>query len=77
MQKCESCGQMILEKGIPLPPKKKGKWNFLNDMRIGDSIICTTIKDFEDIRGAMRYRKMRYRSLKEPQGTGWRIWRIK
>jgi len=49
LQRCESCGQMILEKGIPLPPKKKGKWNFLNDMRIGDSIICTTIKDFEDI----------------------------
>ena len=76
MIRCESCGQMILEKGIPIPQRTRGKWDFLNDMGVGDSIITTTPRDFENVRSAMRHRKMRYRSVKEANRAGWRIWRI-
>lgn len=76
MIKCEECGKMILEKGIPVPPARRGKWNFLDEMEIGDSIAMTTEKEYDNARTAMRQKKMRYRSMKEPNGTGWRIWRI-
>lgn len=77
LKRCEGCGQMILERGIPVPPAKKNKWSFLDSMEVGDSLMVTTSRDFENARTAMRQRKMRYRSLKDPAGTGWRLWRIK
>ena len=67
---------MILEKGIPVPGKKRGKWDFLEKMELGDSIITTTMRDYDNARYAMRHRGMRYRSIKEPNGTGWRLWRV-
>lgn len=68
--------QMILEKGVPVPKKKRGKWDFLDDMQLGESLMVTTRKDYENARSAMRFRKMKYRSMKDPAGTGWRIWRV-
>lgn len=67
---------MVLDKGIPVPSKKRGKWDFLENMELGDSIITTTPQDYENARSAMRHRGMRYRSIKEPSGTGWRLWRV-
>jgi len=77
LKKCGECGQMILEKGIPVPPARKNKWSFLDSMEVGDSLMVTTARDFENVRTAMRQRKMRYRSLKDPSGTSWRLWRIR
>jgi hypothetical protein len=76
LKKCEECGQVILEKGIPVPGGRRDRWNILSQMEIGDSLITTTDQDFEKVRAAMRYRGMEYRSRKEPNGTGYRLWRI-
>ena len=76
MEKCGECGQVIIEKGIPVPPNAKEKWRFLDDMEIGDSLIVTTAHEFEKVRGSMYNRGIKYRSRKEPNGTGYRLWRI-
>jgi len=76
LKRCAECKQVILEKGIPVPGGRRDRWNILSQMEIGDSLIATTVQDFEKVRAAMRYRGMEYRSRKEPNGTGYRIWRI-
>lgn len=76
VQRCEECGQVILEKGIPIPGAKRDKWNILDQMEVGDCLAATTETDYEKVRGAMYHRGMKYRSRKEPNGTGYRIWRI-
>jgi hypothetical protein len=78
VQKCNECGQVIvfLEKGVPVPGVQRGKWNILDQMEIGDCLSATTETDYEKVRGAMYHRGMKYRSRKEPDGTGYRIWRI-
>jgi hypothetical protein len=76
LKKCGGCGQVILEKGIPVPGGRRDRWSILSQMEIGDSLITTTLQDFEKVRAAMRYRGMEYRSRKEPNGTGYRVWRI-
>ena len=76
LKKCGGCGQVILEKGVPVPGGRRDRWNILSQMEIGDSLITTTVQDFEKVRAAMRYRGMEYRSRKEPNGTGYRVWRV-
>ena len=76
MKKCEECGQVILEKGIPIPGARRDRWAILDQMEVGDCLAATTFSDYEKVRGAMHHRGMKYRSRKEPNGTGWRIWRI-
>ena len=68
---------MVLDKGIPCPARSGANGTFfLKNMELGDSIITTTPQDYENARSAMRHRGMRYRSIKEPSGTGWRLWRV-
>lgn len=76
LQKCGECQQVVLEKGIPVPGAMRDRWKVLDRMEIGDSLITTTSQEYEKVRGAMYHRGMKYRSRKEPNGTGWRIWRI-
>lgn len=76
LRKCGECGQVILEKGIPVPGAQRDKWAILDHMKVGDCLAMTTISDYEKVRGAMYHRGMKYRSRKEPNGTGYRIWRI-
>ena len=76
VQKCKECGQVILEKGIPIPGAQRDKWKILDQMEVGDCLAATTEADYEKVRGAMYHRGMKYRSRKEPNGTGYRIWRI-
>lgn len=76
LRKCEDCGHMIMDRGIPVPERQRGKWDFLSDMEVGDSFIVTTHDEFEKVRGAMYHRKLGIRTRKEPDGTGWRVWRI-
>jgi len=76
LKKCAECNQVVLEKGIPIPGGRRDRWNILSGMEVGDSLVATTERDFEKVRAAMRYRGMEYRSRKEPNGTGYRIWRI-
>lgn len=76
LKKCGECGQVILEKGIPVPGAQRDKWAILDRMEVGDCLAMTTVSDYEKVRGAMYHRGMKYRSRKEPNGTGYRIWRI-
>ena len=76
VQRCGECGQVVLEKGIPVPGAQRDKWAILDQMDVGDCLSMTTIADYEKVRGAMYHRGMKYRSRKEPNGTGYRIWRI-
>ena len=76
VRKCGECGQVILEKGIPIPSAQRDKWNILDQMEVGDCLAATTEADYEKVRSAMYHRGMKYRSRREPNGTGYRIWRI-
>jgi len=76
LKKCEECGQVILKKGIPIPGARRDRWAILDQMEVGDCLAATTESDYEKVRGAMYHRGMKYRSRKEPNGTGYRIWRI-
>lgn len=75
---------MILDKGIPLPAaakgKTSGKWKFLDTMEAGDSVLTTSPDEFDKARYAMIYYAKKngweYATRKEPNGTGWRIWRV-
>ena len=77
LTRCETCGQMKLEKGVPIPQgNKRGKWDFLEEMHIGDSILVTTARDYENSRSALRHRRIQYKTKKEMNGMGWRLWRV-
>ena len=69
----------MIDKGVPIPGKKKGKWSFINDMEVGDSIFLDNHSDFEKARYSMihycKKNKWSYQTRKEPDGTGYRIWR--
>tara|TARA_R100001015_G_C4616224_1_gene172332 strand:+ start:1154 stop:1432 length:279 start_codon:yes stop_codon:yes gene_type:complete len=76
LTRCGECNQVILNKGIPVPAARRGKWKILDRMQVGDSLITTTEKECDRVRRAMYDRGIKYRSRKESNGTGWRIWRI-
>ena len=76
LTRCGECNQLILYKGIPVPDARRGKWKMLDRMKVGDSLITTTEKECDRVRRAMYWRGIKHRSRKEPNGTGWRIWRI-
>lgn len=76
LKKCGECRQVILDRGIPIPESRRGKWKILDRMKVGDSLITTTEKECDRVRRAMYSKGIKHRSRKEPNGTGWRIWRI-
>jgi hypothetical protein len=76
LTRCGECNQVILNKGIPVPDGRKGKWKMLDRMEVGDSLITTTEREYNAARYSLYYRGIKHKSRKEPNGTGWRIWRI-
>ena len=69
----------MIEKGVPVPKPNRGKWAFINDMVVGDSIFVQDYADYEKARYSMinycKKNDWRYISRKEPDGSGWRLWR--
>jgi len=69
----------MIEKGVPIPKPKKGKWSFINDMEVGDSIHVDNESDYQKARDSMRHYCRRngwkYITRKEPDGPGFRVWR--
>ena len=45
LKKCGECRQVILDRGIPIPESRRGKWKILDRMKVGDSLITTTEKE--------------------------------
>jgi len=76
MPHCEKCHQPIIERGIKIPNRVRGKWDFIDDMEIGDSVLTKTEKDYDAVRHALRHRNMKARTAKLGDGSGWRVWRI-
>ena len=74
--KCECCGQWTgsIKKKAPLKSiKRRGRWNFLNDMTSGDTLELTTFQDFENARRAMHYKGISYKSAKMNDGSGYQL----
>ena len=68
---------MKIEKNVPIPKATGGRpsrWLEIDEMEIGDSILCETEDDADRVRYAMRYRK--YKGTRRKMRDGWRIWRI-
>lgn len=66
---------MQIEKNIPVPPAGRSKIEIINDMEIGDSVLCGTYEQAMSLRDALRYRGLKYTTRKMDQG-GWRVWRL-
>lgn len=69
----------MIEKDFHIPTPRRGRWAFINDMEIGDSIHVDFEPDYQRARDAMRHycRKngWSYTTRKEPDGSGYRVWR--
>ena len=57
---------MQIEKNVPVPPAGRSKIEIINDMEIGDSVLCDTYEKAMSLRDALRYlgRKYSNRSLR-------------
>lgn len=67
---------MKITKNQPIPPSSGGrpaKYLWLEDLDVGDCIELDTFDDFERVRGAMIYRKIKHttRTKKCKEGTCW------
>lgn len=69
----------MIEKGVPIPVARKSKWLFIEKMEVGDSILLETADEYDKARYSMIYyckkNNWSYQTRKQPDGTGYRIWR--
>jgi uncharacterized protein (DUF2249 family) len=69
---------MEIEKGIPIPPRRQyGNWaasRKAGDMKPGDSMLCESERDANNLRSFMRHRGWKY-CQRKVEG-GWRVWRL-
>lgn len=66
---------MQIEKNIPVPPAGRSKIEIINDMDIGDSVLCETYEQAMSLRDALRYRGLKY-TTRKIENEGWRVWRL-
>lgn len=65
---------MKVDKDIPMPNKGvAGKFNFISDMKIGESIFVEDKYQRDSIRSAFKYRNIPCITRREAKG--YRIWR--
>lgn len=65
---------MKIDKNVPIPAKsKKGKNDFVADMKVGESFLVADAKQKDNMRFAFRYRGLNCTVRKVPEG--YRIWR--
>lgn len=69
---------MKIEKNIPLPSETRGrppsgKYGWVSDFEVGDSVLIEDEKNYHLTRYALRHYSIKYRSHKVD--GGWRIWR--
>lgn len=67
--------EVIIEKNVPVPPKKTTKWSGAEDMEIGDSILVPSIGDSRCLYQYCRRKGVRT-TVRQVEG-GYRVWRIK
>ena len=72
---CSKCLNELVEKNVPIKAKR-GKWNFLNHLKDGDSILVGTEDEYNNARRTMYYKNIPLKSAKMPDGSGWRIWKV-
>ena len=66
---------MQIEKNVPVPPAGRSKIERINDMEIGDSVLCETYEQAMSLRDALRYRGLKY-TTRKIENEGWRVWRL-
>ena len=66
---------MQIEKNVPVPPAGRSKIEIINDMEIGDSVLCETYEQAMSLRDALRYRGLKY-TTRKLENQGWRVWRL-
>ena len=66
---------MQIEKNVPGPPAGRSKIEIINDMEIGDSVLCETYEQAMSLRDALRYRGLKY-TTRKIENEGWRVWRL-
>jgi len=67
---------MQIEKNVPIPPAGRSKIEIINEMEIGDSVLCETYEQAMSLRDALRYRGLKYTTRKMDDAGGWRVWRL-
>jgi hypothetical protein len=66
--------EVIVEKNVPVPPKKPSKWSGTEDMEIGDSVLVPSHVDSISLQSYCRRKGVRCTSRKVE--GGYRVWRI-
>ena len=66
---------MQIEKNVPVLPAGRSKIEIINDMEIGDSVLCGTYEQAMSLRDALRYRGLKY-TTRKIENEGWRVWRL-
>lgn len=71
---------MKFEKNVPIPKARRGRWAYMLEMEVGDSCFLEEYSEYEKARNALyHYAKKngwKTMSRKEPDGSGWRLWRL-
>jgi hypothetical protein len=71
---------IVVEQGIPIPPRHKYSLGWLSVMRkmhVGESFLCATNKDVDTVRGLfwkLKKEGLRFQSRKTDEGV--RVWRV-
>lgn len=51
----------------------RGKWDFLNRLKPGDSFMLDTEQEYMNARYALRHKRMKHIGCKQRDGSGWRV----
>lgn len=65
---------MRIDKGVEIPRRARGQWDFVDEMEPGDSILFDNQQEQLRCRDALRYRKMKYKTAMTNEG--YRVWFI-
>lgn len=66
--------QMQVKSGVPIPPalKQRGKWNWLNTLKCGQSIHFDDERQFENVRRTLRTKG--FNAVTRKTKEAWIIW---
>lgn len=66
--------EVVIEKNVPVPPKKTSRWSVTEDMEIGDSILVPSKGDAMNLYNYTKRNGIQC-TTRQVEG-GYRVWRI-
>lgn len=73
---------MQIEEDVPIPTiRREGRprteaSKAAKQLKPGQSVLCDTLREYENVRAYIRRAGGRSCTRKMPDGSGWRVWRV-